>query len=121
MEYILKCLPTQLTKLILEHNIQKLEEIKMNNQTMDFSFKDEELMNAVSKFPNLKHIDFYEIKNLRQYTKNIFHPKFTYLRIIDPSKSISSYLSGLKNLKELSIVFSIDISCRTIFCGLFAL
>ena len=29
MEYILKCLPTQLTKLILEHNIQKLEEIRI--------------------------------------------------------------------------------------------
>lgn len=97
---------------IIEKNsqyFQKLEEIKMNNQTMDFSFKDEDLINAVSKFPNLKHIDFYEIKNLRQYTKNIFHPKFTYLRIIDPSKSISSYLSGLSNLKELSIVYSINI------------
>lgn len=29
MEYILKCLPTQLAKLILEHNIQKLEEIRI--------------------------------------------------------------------------------------------
>lgn len=97
---------------IIEKNsqyFQQLEEIKMNNQTMDFSFQDEDLIRAVSKFPNLKHIDFYEIKNLRQYTKNIFHPKFTYLRIIDPSKSISSYLSGLSNLRELSIVYSIDI------------
>lgn len=29
MEYILKCLPIQLAKLILEHNIQKLEEIRI--------------------------------------------------------------------------------------------
>ena len=29
MEYILKCLPIQLVKLILEHNIQKLEEIRI--------------------------------------------------------------------------------------------
>lgn len=29
MECILKCLPTQLAKLILEHNIQKLEEIRI--------------------------------------------------------------------------------------------
>ena len=29
MEYILKCLPAQLAKLILEHNIQKLEEIRI--------------------------------------------------------------------------------------------
>ena len=29
MEYILRCLPTQLAKLILEHNIQKLEEIRI--------------------------------------------------------------------------------------------
>ena len=29
MEYILNCLPTQLAKLILEHNIQKLEEIRI--------------------------------------------------------------------------------------------
>ena len=29
MEYILKCLPTQLAKLILEHNSQKLEEIRI--------------------------------------------------------------------------------------------
>ena len=29
MEYILQCLPTQLAKLILEHNIQKLEEIRI--------------------------------------------------------------------------------------------
>ena len=29
MEYILKCFPTQLAKLILEHNIQKLEEIRI--------------------------------------------------------------------------------------------
>lgn len=29
MEYILKCLPTQIAKLILEHNIQKLEEIRI--------------------------------------------------------------------------------------------
>lgn len=29
MEYILKCLPTQLAKIILEHNIQKLEEIRI--------------------------------------------------------------------------------------------
>lgn len=31
MEYILKCLPTQLAKLILEHNIQKLEEIRIRS------------------------------------------------------------------------------------------
>lgn len=29
MEHVLKCLPTQLSKLILEHNIQKIEEIRI--------------------------------------------------------------------------------------------
>ena len=52
----------------------------------------------------------YEIKQVISHFTNIFHPKFTSLRIIDPNDEIAHYFSLLSELKELSIVYSLNIN-----------
>lgn len=112
LDLTLNSFPVEGYKLIEENcnYFKNLEIIKMNNQTMDFSFDFDNLASSLTKFPNLKHIDLYEIKQIISHFTNIFHPKFTSLRIIDPNEHIAQYFSLLKELKELTIVYSLNIN-----------
>lgn len=112
LDLTLNSFPVDGYKLIEENcnYFKNLEVIKMNNQTMDFSFDFDNLVSSLTKFPNLKHIDLYEIKQVISHFTNIFHPKFTSLRIIDPNEHIAHYFSLLSELKELSIVYSLNIN-----------